>query len=113
MAPRRAATLGDLDQPIEIKQEVSTPDGQGGFTVAWSLVCAPWAAVAPAGASEQDRQGALRDVRGYDFTIHRRDGVAAGMVIEWQGRRFNITGVPAPARRDPFMTISAEEGVAT
>jgi SPP1 family predicted phage head-tail adaptor len=113
VAPRREATIGDLDQPVEIKSETRTPDGQGGFTIAWTSVCEPWAAVAPAGASEQDRQGALRDVRGYEFRIHRRDGITAGMVVEWNGRRFNITGVTAPARRDPFMTIQAEEGVAT
>lgn len=113
MAPRRIATLGDLDQPIVISEEVRVADGQGGFDVTWQTVCSPWASVEPAGASEQDRQGALRDVRGFDFRIHRRDGITAGMVIDWAGRRFNITGVPQPPRRDPFMIISAEEGVAT
>ena len=104
--------IGDLDQVISIQQQSGTPDGGGGQAQSFSELAKAYASVRPIRGQEREERGAVREVRQYMFTMHRRTDLTNDMAIDWQGSRYNIRNIKVPGPREQFMDVIAEYGVA-
>lgn len=106
---------GVMDQRITIKRVSGrTDDGMGGFTESVTTLATVWAAVDAKGGSEEDRAARVNAEGTVIFTIrNRRDlTLRANDRIEWEGRSYNIRVIETPGRRDMYLPILAERGVA-
>jgi head-tail adaptor len=100
---------------IAIERYVTTPDGGGGVSREWTQVAEMWAQVQWIGGGESDRQGALRALARYRFTVLSAAAEQIGLTpedrIAWNGERFNIRERPRRLPRVPDTEIIAEAGV--
>lgn len=103
---------GDLRETVRIEAETQTPDGAGGSTRSWGLVASVAARVQPIAATEREERGAVRSIGQVRFTIYRRQDVAEGMRLVWNGENFRIAAIDADAFDPLFMALLAERGVA-
>lgn len=109
------AGAGGKTELIAVERYVSTPDGGGGASRAWQQVGEMWAEAAWIGGGEAPRQGALRTLNRYRFTVLSAAadelGVTAEDRIVWNGERYNIRERPKRLPRKPETEIVAETGV--
>ena len=108
----RRTMPGDLIESVRIEKETGTPDGAGGSARAWTLVAIVAARAQPIAATEREDRGAVRSVGQVRFTIYRRQDVAEGMRLTWNGAPFRIAAIDPDAFDPLFMALIAERGVA-
>ncbi|WP_434619201.1 phage head closure protein [Azospirillum sp. B2RO_4] len=108
----KTAGAGDLDQRIQIEAKTRVPDEGGGSVEAWALVATVWAKVWPVSGRERAEARQVESATMMRFKVRHRDGLDAGMRIVWRGRTHNIRFIADAGRREAFMTIDAEAGVA-
>lgn len=108
---------GDLTEIITIEREVRTPDGGGGATLAWTTVATLRAAATWIRGGEAERQGALREIAVYRFSVLTAAATAAAIDtadrLVWNGEPYNIRERPRRQARQPITDIIAETGVTT
>ncbi len=83
---------------------------------AWTEIGRMRAAVKPVRASENEREGALREVQVYLFSVHTPalravPMTAAAHRLRWNGKVYNVREVRGPIARQPYTEIVAESGV--
>lgn len=107
--------IGELDQRIEIQSEQRTPDGAGGFTSNWQVDATVWAHVRPLRGSEREQADRTEASGGYMVVIRWREGVTEDKRIRWinDDRVMNIRFVQQASKRDLYLPIECEVGVAT
>lgn len=82
------------------------------MTITELVIAAVWAAAAPLSGRETDRAQQLAPTATYRFTIRNRAGLNEHDWIVWQGERYNIRAILTNGRRDLYLDIDAERGVA-
>ncbi|KAA0592949.1 SPP1 family predicted phage head-tail adaptor [Azospirillum lipoferum] len=103
---------GDLDQRIRIEAKTRVEDEGGGSAEAWTPVATVWAKVWPVSGRERAEARQVQAATLMRFKLRYRDGLDAGMRIVWQGKAHNIRFIADAGRREAFLTIDAEAGVA-
>lgn len=104
--------LRRLRHRVTIEEKQETPDGAGGFSVAWVAVHnrIP-AAVRGLSTREKVQAGQLEASGTYEVVIRRRSNVAENQRLMWDGLSMNIRGV-TPDERQRWLTLICEAGVA-
>lgn len=107
---------GDLDELISIERQTRTGDGGGGATVSWAEVTKMWARAQWLRGGEGERQGAVRELAVYRFTVLSEAVTSAALTtsdrVVWNGEFYNIRERPRRQADQPFTDIIAETGVA-
>lgn len=108
----KTTSAGDLDQRIRIEAKTRVEDEGGGSVEAWAPVATAWAKVWPVSGRERAEAQQVQAATLMRFKVRRRGDLDTGMRIVWQGKAHNIRFVADAGRREAFMTIDAEAGVA-
>lgn len=103
---------GELDQIIQVKSPVKTPDNEGGFVVTWSALRKEWAKVKDSTAKESEEDGQVKTLQNSVFVIRKLPGVSETDVIEYAGYDWNIISIVPNTTRSAMLEILAERGVA-
>ena len=103
---------GELDQLIAIEEQVLTPNGSGGNSVAWQTKGDIWALVRPLSGKEVTDYERVNAEARYLFVVRYPADITDSDRIIWEGTAFNIRVRKAPKGRDLYMQIEAERGVA-
>jgi len=103
---------GELDQRISIQEKQRVSDGQGGFEESWSELYEVWAHVRPKGGGEIEEYNRVNNSVSYLIVIRNGYTVNGNNSIVWEGERFNVRVPKTPKKRDLYMEIEAEKGVA-
>jgi len=103
---------GELDQYITVQEQVNTPDGIGGNSVAWSDKFDIWAHVRPLSGREVTDYERVNAEARYLFVVRSPVDIKEGDRLVWEGSEFNIRVLKVPKGRDLYMQIEAERGVA-
>jgi hypothetical protein len=105
--------FSDLSAPFTIESFVSTPDAQGGLTVAWSTFATVTGFVNTSRADEiilDDHQKAL-NIK--EFSFEHVDGLNASMRIVYGGVNYNILSIKSVEDSTVWDIVTASEDVAT
>lgn len=103
---------GELDQLIDIKREVSTPDGMGGEEITLTdVVTGLWAKVRALSGKELERHDQLNSTAMCAFIIRYRGDLKHTDRIVWNGSTYNIRYIPPATGRAMYLIIEAERGV--
>ncbi len=105
----------NLDQRVELQKFSRTSDGQGGFTESWTVEATVWASVTPTTGDERNQAERLSAEGNYEVTIRYRTDVNEAWRLRWvnRDRLMNIRFVQDSGKRELYLTISCERGVAT
>jgi head-tail adaptor len=107
---------GAKTELIAVERYIAIPDGGGGHSREWSEIGQLWAQAQWIGGGEADRQGALRALARYRFTVLSAAAEALSLSTEdrlvWNGERYNIRERPRRLPRAVDTEIVAETGVA-
>lgn len=103
---------GELDQLITIEEQVNTPDGYGGNTVAWTSKGNIFALVRPLSGREMTEFDRVNAEARYLFVVRYPADIIDSDRIIWEGEEYNIRVRKMPKGRDLYMQIEAERGVA-
>jgi SPP1 family predicted phage head-tail adaptor len=87
---------GDLRHRIELQSQTRTPDGGGGFVVAWAVVHTVYASIWPLKGEESLEGGRTIAAVTHRVRIRFRRGVKASMRIRdlFSGKYFSIITAP-------------------
>ncbi|MDE1901664.1 MAG: phage head closure protein [Alphaproteobacteria bacterium] len=104
--------IGDMRKQISIQQEQPTPDGAGGYALAWVTLATVWADIMPVSGRETFAAAHLEGRVTHKITLRWRGDVAitSDMRVLYNTRAFNIHAVMNNDESDHFITILAEEG---
>jgi head-tail adaptor len=109
------ALAGGKTEIITFERETRSADGLGGGTTTWESIGQAWAEVKWKGGSEGDRQGAVREVVRYGFTIYTAAAEQLALTVNdrivWGGAAYNIRERPRRLARLTDTEIIAETGV--
>ena len=104
---------GELDQKIDITGFTRAPDGSGGSVkTPYDVATNVWCKVKPVSGKESERFDKLNAEELTMFIIRKRDGIDEEMSITFDGDGYNIRNIPKTSKRELYMTIYAERGVA-
>lgn len=103
---------GELDQLITIEEEVNTPDGFGGNTIAWQSKGDVFAHVRPLSGGELTEYQRVNAEARYLFVVRYPVDILDSDRIVWDSEAYNIRVRKKPKGRDLYMQIEAERGVA-
>jgi head-tail adaptor len=106
--------IGRLTEVIAIDREDPPADEEG--DPFWVEVARMRASAKPVRASEAEREGAVREIQVYLFTVltsalRSAPVSATGHRLRWKGRAMNIREVRRPVDQEHFTEIVAESGV--
>ena len=104
-----------LNKRITLQEEVQTPDGAGGYSLAWQDVTTIWAEFDVLQGSKSDEVLASKQQEARSFarvTIRYVSGVTAAMRVVYGVRVFNILGVINPGEANEMLELLVAEGVA-
>lgn len=101
--------IGALDKRITLQCQTKTPDGMGGFTVAWVAVCTAWAGVWPVSATEQLRASAPTMVATHRVRIWYRSVLSASWRVLYNGRYFSIVSKVDPSESHEYIDLLCKE----
>ena len=88
---------GNLRHRVSIEEQADTPDGIGGFSVAWTAISGMGsvpAAIWPLSSKEQLDAMKLESVATHKIRIRYRSGITSKNRIVFGSRVFNILGNP-------------------
>ena len=108
----RKTGAGDLDQRIVIQRPDMVEDEGGGRSQGWTEFAWVWADAWPVGGQERAAAAKIEAATMVRFKIRRLFGLDTTMRVIWQGKAHNIRAIADAGRREPFLTIDAEAGVA-
>lgn len=107
-----ATRPGDLDQLIEIERFTSADDGEGGEIITWAKINEIWAKVVDLSGAEKTEFERVQGQTKYLFTVRYPVDIIDADRILWDGEYYNIRFNKKPTRRDLYMSIEAQSGVA-
>ncbi len=100
---------GQMRTQMVLEDPVETPDGQGGYAVAWTEQAAVWAALEPAGGRAElyaDRAAVLSTHR---IWLRHRDDVKPGQRLRRDARSFRIDQAEDADGTRRYLIIKATE----
>jgi SPP1 family predicted phage head-tail adaptor len=106
--------IGELRKQIAIQTETPTPDGAGGYALAWTTVATVWADIKPASGSKVYTAGHLEGHVTHEITLRYRGdlGITTAMRAVYGNRAFNIRAVLNLDERNRWTQLLVEEGAA-
>jgi SPP1 family predicted phage head-tail adaptor len=104
---------GERRKHVILQSEQQTPDGAGGYTLAWTNFATVWAEITPVTGDTVFVSGHLEAHITHKMTIRYLAGVTTDMRILWNSRTFNIRAVTNVEERNRVLELLVEEGVAT
>jgi len=107
--------IGKLRKRVVLQAEAQTPDGAGGYTLAWATVATVWATIAPASGHEIYVSGHLEGRVTHKVTMRWRGdlSVTADMRLLYGTRVFNIRAALNIGEENRQTVLFVEEGCAT
>jgi SPP1 family predicted phage head-tail adaptor len=107
-------TTSRLRHRLSLQQEVSTPDGAGGYTRNWQEVAQLWAEIAPLSSNirggEMLMAGQIQSRITHKVTLRYREGITAGMRLVFDAKVFNIRYVDDINKGNGIIEMLVEEG---
>lgn len=103
--------IGDLRHLLTLQEEIRTPDGGGGFTVAWQNIAQSpkiYASITSLSGNEQLSQQQLATIVSCRMIIRFRDDITARMRLTDGKRFFNILSVKDADGTGIYLDIIAE-----
>ena len=104
-------TAGELDQRVDIRREVLTPDAMGGGAHTFETLATVWAKIRPLSGGERREADRTASSANYAAVIRYRNDITEADIIVWNGERFNIRFIRDMARQR-FLMLEIERGVA-
>jgi SPP1 family predicted phage head-tail adaptor len=101
--------IGDLDKRIVIQYPTRTPDGMGGFTVAWVDAATVWAAFWPVGATETIQASQATMTITHRIRMRYRAVLKSGWRISYAGRYFNVVSIIDPNMAHQWLDVMCKE----
>lgn len=101
--------LGTLNRRATLRAQTLTPDGGGGFTVAWDIVAAVWARLEPVSGEDRVRADRLESRVRHRITVRRSNAFAAGQRVEIGARTFAVQALLDEGPQSPFLILLCEE----
>ncbi|MDR3425292.1 MAG: phage head closure protein [Alphaproteobacteria bacterium] len=107
--------IGNLRKQIALQAEQQTPDGAGGYALAWTTLATVWADISPATGREVYTAGHLEGRVTHKVTIRWRSDITitTDMRLLYNARTFNIRAVMNQDEANQYATLLVEEGTAT
>lgn len=106
--------IGRMRERVSLQEEQQTPDGAGGYSVAWVDVHSNIPArVRPLSTREQLQAAQMEAQVDYEVTIRSRSNVRADQRLVWGAVVMNVRGVMNPDEKDRYLALTCEAGVAT
>lgn len=104
---------GDLRQVVLIEAKTRTPNGSGGFDVAWAAVSGAPTRAKITAAPGSERWGYMRQVPGNTFAMVTRHfaGASAGQRVTCEGREYGVLGVVDPDMTGDWLEWRISDGV--
>ncbi len=103
------SALGQMRERVTLEAPERTPDGAGGWRIAWRTVATVWAAVRRDARESLFAAGRESVAVRTRVTIRRRDDLALDWRLVWGARTIAVRGWDLPAERPDLMTILGEE----
>jgi SPP1 family predicted phage head-tail adaptor len=106
--------IGELRKQVAVQAEQQTPDGAGGYALAWTTLASVWADIAPASGNEVFAAGHLEGHVTHKITMRWRSDLAitSDMRLLYNNRAFNIRAVMNKDESNQWATLLVEEGAA-
>jgi SPP1 family predicted phage head-tail adaptor len=104
-----APKIGDLRERIALQRESRSRDRAGGFVTSWLTVATVWARVAPVSTGERFMRQQMQASAEWKVTIRYRSDLSPKMRVVWNGRTFEIRGMPNPDERRRFLDLACDE----
>ena len=101
--------IGDLDKRVVLQYSTRTPDGMGGFTVAWVDAATVWAAIWPVSAAETIQAAQTTMTITHRIRIRYRAVLKAGWRISYAGRYFNVVSIIDPNMAHRWLDVMCKE----
>lgn len=106
-------TFADFTKTFTIQSLTETPDGQGGYTVAWSTFATITGFVKHTKGMESTQDDRIKSDYVTKFSFEYVAGIENDMRISYNGKVYNIREVIPIQEADVWITILADEEVAT
>jgi len=104
---------GELDEKLDFKRSVLTPDGIGGNTeVITDVALGVWCKVRPLSGKEVERFQQVTAEELTLFVTRWRTDILENDRIFWNAQEYNIKRIPKRSRRSMYTEYYAERGVA-
>lgn len=100
---------GALDKRITIQAQTKTPDGQGGFTTAWTDIATIWAAIWPVSANETVQAAQPVMIISHRIRIRWRSIMRPTWRLKFGARYFNIVSIICPNEGREWLDIMCKE----
>jgi SPP1 family predicted phage head-tail adaptor len=116
MINRINENAGSLNERVSVLRATRAADGVGGYTTTNATVATFWASVSPMSGKERDMASQTESPRNYRITVRRSPlslNVLASDTIVWRSKAMNIRFIGDAGPHAQYLTIEAEEGVAT
>lgn len=101
--------LGTLNRRATIVAQTLTPDGGGGFTVAWDAVAVVWARLEPIAGSDRFIADKLESRVRHRIVVRRSNAFAAGQRVQIGARNFAVEALLDEGPQSPLLTMLCEE----
>ncbi len=107
--------IGKMNKRVALQQEQQTPDGAGGYTLAWTTLADVWANISPSSGREVSAAGRLEGQVTHKVTLRGRVDIqiTTDMRLLYGTRAFNVRAVLDPNEDGIWAVLYVEEGVAT
>jgi len=105
--------VGPMNSRIAIQEEVTTPDGGGGFVKTWQTVFSVWAHWKHQSMYERLQAMQLQSGVVHRLEVRYRDDITPKHRILYKGKAYQIRAVVNVNEMNDKMELQVEEGVAT
>lgn len=99
----------ELNKRITLQHPTKSPDGMGGFTVAWTSAGEVWAAFWPISANEIIQSDKPTMTVTHRIRIRYRSVVKASWRVFYAGRYFNIVSIVDPNTAHVWLDLLVKE----
>lgn len=103
------SALGQMRERIVLQTPDRTPDGAGGWRIAWRTVATVWGAVRRDARDSVFAAGREVTAVRYRVTLRRRADAALDWRLVWGVRTIAVRGWDLPTERPDLMIILGEE----
>lgn len=103
--------IGDLNKRIVLQYQTKTPDGMGGFVVAWVDACTIWAGIWPISANETIQAGATTMIATHRIRIRYRTILKPYWRVKFGTRYFTINSIINPSEKNEILDLLCKEAV--
>lgn len=100
----------DFGEYATVETPTETPDGAGGFTIAWAERVGIWCKVETVSGGEGIIAGRLEHSEGLTLTTHYNADIVDTDRIELDGEYYKITRIEDVDRKQWYMIIYIETG---